>query len=135
MTQPAAAFRPIRDEPRNGSTHQNMIGYYPNEDNYELLPILRELRGGSAGEIGWQPNAAFTRLLHPDADLAAIAGRGPMSRYELGKRVWDYIRENNLQDSADRKIINADDRLAKILDGKRQAQALEVTNHVLKHVT
>jgi chromatin remodeling complex protein RSC6 len=110
-----------------------MIEDHPNKYNYELLPVLRDLRGSE--EIEWQPNAAFTRMLKPDADLAAIAGTGPMTRYELGKRVWDYIREHKLQDAADRRTINADDRLAKILDGKRHAQALEVTNHILKHAT
>ena len=81
-----------------------------------------------------KPNAAFMRPLQPDAALAAVVGSGPLPRTEITKKIWIYIKRNNLQDSANRRNINADDKLLAVFGGKSQVSMFELTKHVSKHV-
>jgi len=70
----------------------------------------------------------------PDGALAAVVGSGALTRAELTKRLWDYIKQNNLQDAANRRMINADARLRPIF-GKDQVSMFEMTRLVNQHVT
>jgi chromatin remodeling complex protein RSC6 len=72
--------------------------------------------------------------MQPDEDLAAIVGPEPLPRTEITRRVWDYIRKNQLQDPVNKRLINADDRLLRVLDGKQQVTMFEMTRLVSKHV-
>jgi len=56
-----------------------------------------------------KPNAAFMKPLTSSPALAAVIGEKPMPRTEVTKRLWDYIKKNKLQDSKNRRMINADD--------------------------
>ena len=62
---------------------------------------------------------ALSRPLTPSAELAAIVGDEPLARTEIVKRVWDYIKEHNLQDPADKREIVADDRLRAVFGQDR----------------
>jgi hypothetical protein len=73
--------------------------------------------------------------VQPSADLAAIIGSTPMPRSQVTKKVWDYIKEKGLQDSANRRMINADDHLKKIFNGKKQVSMFEMTSLVNKHLS
>ncbi len=70
----------------------------------------------------------------PDADLAAVVGNRPMPRTEVTKRVWDYVRKNNLQDATERRMINADENLRRVFDGKSRVSMFEMTKHVNNHL-
>ena len=80
-----------------------------------------------------KPNAAFMRPLMPSGPLAAIVGSVPMPRTEVTSKIWAYIKKNKLQDSVNRRMINADDKL-KALFGKAQASMFELTKYVSKHL-
>jgi chromatin remodeling complex protein RSC6 len=67
-------------------------------------------------------------------DLAAIIGSKPIPRSEVTKKVWDYIKANNLQDQANKRMINADAKLKKIFNGKDQVSMFEMTALVNKHL-
>ncbi|MEA2625516.1 MAG: hypothetical protein QOD06_1561 [Candidatus Binatota bacterium] len=84
--------------------------------------------GASAGR------AAFLAPVQPDQALAAIVGDKPIPRTELTKRIWDYIKKNGLQDSKDRRSINADDKLRPVLGGKSRVTMFELTKLVSQHV-
>jgi len=71
----------------------------------------------------------------PSSDLAAIVGAKPIPRSEVTKRVWDYIKANGLQDQTNKRMINADDKLLKIFNGKKQVSMFEMTALVSKHLT
>src|SRR4026207_134430 len=58
-----------------------------------------------------KPNAAFMKALTPSSTLAGVIGPNPVPRTEAVKRIWDHIKKNNLQDSANRRMINADEKL------------------------
>ena len=80
-------------------------------------------------------NTAFMKPLQPSAALAEIVGSAPIPRTEVTKKIWDYIKANSLQDSSDRRMINADDRLRPIFDGKEQVNMFEMTKLVSAHLT
>lgn len=80
------------------------------------------------------PNAAFMKALTPSAALAAVVGDAPLPRTEVVKKVWDYIKANNLQDAANRRNINADAKLKLVFDGKDQVTMFELTKLVNAHL-
>ena len=80
-------------------------------------------------------NAAFAKPVKPDDKLALIVGAAPLPRTELTKKLWDYIKKNKLQDSKNRRNINADANLKAVFNGKSQVSMFEMTKLVSKHVT
>lgn len=81
-----------------------------------------------------KPNAAFMKPVTPDAALSAIVGAAPLPRTELTKKLWDYIKKNNLQDAKNKKNINADEKLKVIFGGKKTVSMFEMTKLVSGHV-
>ncbi len=81
------------------------------------------------------PNPAFMKPMTPDATLAAVVGSSPMPRTEVTKKVWDYIRKNKLQDTVNKRMINADDKLKAVFGGKSQVSMFEMTKLVNKHLS
>ena len=80
------------------------------------------------------PNAAFMKPMQPSAQLATVVGSGAMPRTEVTKKIWDYIKKNKLQDSKNRRNINADDKLKEVFGGKKQVSMFEMTKLVSKHL-
>ena len=80
------------------------------------------------------PNAAFMRPMQPDAALSAVVGGNPMPRTEITKKIWVYIKKNNLQDAKERRMINADDKLKPVFGGKGKVSMFEMTKLVNKHM-
>lgn len=89
----------------------------------------------AAKKTARKPNAAFMAPLQPSGPLADVIGNKPLPRTEIVKKVWDYIKKNNLQDQKNKRMINADTKL-KPLFGKNQISMFElakiVNNHVVK---
>lgn len=77
-----------------------------------------------------KPNAAFMKPMTPSSTLAAVIGSNPMPRTEVTKRIWDYIKKHRLQDSSNKRMINADDKLKAVFGGKRQVSMFEMTKLV-----
>src|SRR6187402_3217633 len=81
-----------------------------------------------------KPNAAFMKPMNVSATLAAVIGSNPMPRTEVTSKLWGYIKKNNLQDKANRRMINADDKLKEVFGGKKQVSMFEMTKLVSKHL-
>ena len=81
-----------------------------------------------------KPNAAFLKPVQPDDSLAAVVGSKPLPRTELTKKLWDYIKKNKLQDAKKRTLINADDALKVVFNGKKQVSMFEMTKLVSGHL-
>ena len=81
-----------------------------------------------------KPNAAFMKAMPPSSTLAAVVGSNPLPRTEVTKKIWDYIKKNKLQDSINRRLINADDKLRQVFGGKRQVSMFEMTKLVSNHL-
>ena len=80
------------------------------------------------------PNAAFMKPMMPDAQLAAVVGGNAMPRTEITKKLWAYIKKNNLQDAKERRMINAYDKLKPVFGGKGKVSMFEMTKLVNKHI-
>jgi len=70
----------------------------------------------------------------PSAELAAVIGAEPVARTEVIKKLWDYIKANNLQDAANKRAINADAKLLAVF-GKPQVTMFELAGIAGKHLT
>ncbi len=81
-----------------------------------------------------KPNAAFMKPLKPSAHLAAVIGADPLPRTEVTKKIWEYIKKHDLQDAANRRNINADDKLRPIF-GKDQVSMFEMTKLLSGHLS
>ena len=81
-----------------------------------------------------KPNAAFMKAMTPSASLAAVIGGSPMPRTEVTKKIWDYIKKNKLQDSINRRLINADEKLKAVFGGKGKVSMFEMTKLVSNHL-
>ncbi|HEY2559726.1 MAG TPA: SWIB/MDM2 domain-containing protein [Caldimonas sp.] len=80
------------------------------------------------------PNAAFMKAMTPSSSLAAIIGERPVPRTEVTKKVWEYIKKNNLQDATKRTMINADAKLREIFK-KGQVSMFEMTKLINNHLS
>lgn len=67
-------------------------------------------------------------------DLEAVVGKGPMPRSEITKKIWEYIKKHDLQDSKDRRNINADEKLKKVFGGKAQIGMMQMAKHVSANI-
>lgn len=81
-----------------------------------------------------KPNAAFMKPLTPSAALAKVVGTKPLPRTEVVKKLWAYIRKNDLQDAKNRRNIKADAVLKPVFNGKSVVSMFEMTKHISKHL-
>jgi len=81
------------------------------------------------------PNSAFMKPMTISAELAVVVGKGPMPRSEVVKKLWVYIKKNNLQDSVNKRNINADAALKEVFGGKATVSMFEMTKLVSKHLS
>jgi upstream activation factor subunit UAF30 len=80
------------------------------------------------------PKNALSKPVQPDAALAAVVGKDPLSRTELTKKLWEYIRKHELQDPKEKRNIRADERLLPVFDGKKIVSMFEMTKLVNGHL-
>jgi upstream activation factor subunit UAF30 len=88
----------------------------------------------STKQPGRKGNAAMAKPVQPDEKLAAIVGSTPIPRTEITKKIWDYIKQHNLQDAKNRQRINADDKLKPVFDGREQVTMFEMTKLISGHM-
>ena len=81
-----------------------------------------------------KPSAAFMKPMKPSAALGEVIGDKAMPRTEVAKKLWAYIKRKKLQDSKNRRMINADASLAAVFGGKKKVSMFEMTKLVSKHL-
>jgi hypothetical protein len=84
-------------------------------------------------EVETRKNSAFMKALKPSPALATIVGTEPLPRTEVTKRIWDYIKQHNLQNPANKRNILCDDVLKAVM-GKDEVTMFEMTGLVGKHL-
>lgn len=85
--------------------------------------------GGAVKSAGSAPQRPVT----PSKELAAVVGADAIPRTQVVKKVWDYIKANNLQNEKDRRSIDADANLEKVF-GKKQVTMFEMTKLINQHL-
>ena len=78
-------------------------------------------------------NPALMKPLQPSKELGAVVGNEPLPRPQVVKKVWDYIKNNNLQNPANKREIKADDKLRKVF-GKDKVTMFEMNKHLASHL-
>lgn len=78
-------------------------------------------------------STALTQPHNLTDELAEIVGKSKASRAEVTKRVWAYIKKNDLQDCKDKRTILPDDCLAKVI-GKKPINMMKMTAKISKHI-
>jgi chromatin remodeling complex protein RSC6 len=91
-------------------------------------------KGNEDGSSGGQGNAGLMKPLTVDSDLAKVVGNEPLPRTQIIKKMWDYIKENDLQDKENRRMINADKNLKVVFDGKDQVSMFELAKVINNHL-
>ena len=81
-----------------------------------------------------KPNAGFMAPLQPSANLGEVVGTKPLPRTEIIKKIWEYIKKNNLQDKKNKRMINADAKLKPMFEGKNQISMFELAKVVNNNV-
>ena len=79
-------------------------------------------------------NTKFMQPMRISAELAAVVGKGPMPRTEVTKKLWAYIKRKDLQDKKNRRNINPDACLSKVL-GKKSINMFQMTKKVNNHLS
>jgi upstream activation factor subunit UAF30 len=82
-----------------------------------------------------KPNAALMKPMTISPELAEVIGKGPYSRGEVVKKVWEYIKKNDLQDQTNKRNINADDKLKVVFGGKATVNMFEMTKLISAHLS
>lgn len=83
-----------------------------------------------------QKNSKFMQPMKLSEELAAVVGKGPMPRTEVTKKVWAYIKKNDLQDPKNKRNINPDEKLGKVFGGSKKAvNMFEMTKLINKHLS
>ena len=85
--------------------------------------------------VAKKANAAFMKPLQPSDSLAKVVGVKPLPRTQVVKKLWEYIKKNKLQDSKNRRNINADANLKAVFGGKSTVSMFEMTKLVSKHLS
>lgn len=80
-----------------------------------------------------QPSA-FMRPVQVSDTLAEIVGSGPMARTEVTKKLWEYIKKHKLQDTKNKRMINPDAKLGKVLGSTAQIDMFKMTSKLSKHL-
>ena len=78
-------------------------------------------------------NPALQKPLQPSKELAAVVGSNPLPRPQMVSRVWDYIKQHNLQNPQNRREILADDKLRPIF-GKDKVTMFEMNRYLAQHL-
>lgn len=79
-------------------------------------------------------NPALLKPLTPSPVLADVIGAKPASRPDVIKKIWDYIKKQGLQDSKNKRMINADDKLKALFGGKSQVSMFDLAKIVSANV-
>ena len=82
-----------------------------------------------------QKNSKFMQPMKLSAELSEVVGKGPMPRTEVTKKIWNYIKSHKLQDPKNRRNINPDEKLGRVLGNKKSVNMFEMTKLVNKHLS
>ncbi len=80
-------------------------------------------------------NPALLKPMNLSSELEEVVGKGPMSRGEVVKKIWEYIKKHDLQNPANKRNILADDKLKPIFGGKGEVTMFEMMKLVSGHLS
>jgi len=101
----------------------------------KVVKKVSAVKKAVAKKVKRTPNPAFMKPMQISDALAKVVGSKPMPRTEVTKKLWEYIKKNKLQDSVNKRDINADENLKAVFGGKNKVSMFEMTKLVNKHLS
>src|SRR3546814_6103434 len=92
-----------------------------------------ELKAGEAGSTEKKVNPALMKPLQPSKELAAVVGSDPLPRPQVVKKLWEYIKKNDLQNPENRREIRSDEKQRAVF-GKDKVTMFEMNKYVAQHL-
>jgi len=80
-------------------------------------------------------NPALLKPMNLSAELEEVVGKGPLPRGQVVKKLWEYIKANNLQNPQNKRNILADAKLKVLFGGKGEVTMFEMTKLVSAHLS
>ncbi len=78
-------------------------------------------------------NSALMKPRNLTPELEAVVGKGPMPSSQVMKKIWEYIKEHNLQNPENKRNILADDKLKTVFGGKGEVTMFEMSKLLSAH--
>jgi chromatin remodeling complex protein RSC6 len=85
-------------------------------------------------EAAAKKTSAFMKPVQVSDTLAEVVGKGPMPRTEVTKKLWEYIKKHKLQDTKNKRNINPDQKLSKVLGSTESIDMFKMTSKISKHL-
>ncbi len=102
--------------------------------DHTRTPYKKAAKKGKAKKTKKRKTAVTTKKVKLSKELSEITGGSEMPRGEVLKKVWEYIKANNLQDPSDKRKINPDEKLAKVFGTKDQIHMMKVMGLLQPHI-
>ncbi|XP_027361314.1 upstream activation factor subunit UAF30 [Abrus precatorius] len=99
---------------------------------------LRMVRAVTSATVSQsQPSTTKIRgIMKPrkvSPEMQALVGVPEISRTQALKLIWAYIKDNNLQDPENKRVIKCDETLKKVFAGRDQVGMLEIAGLISPH--
>lgn len=83
---------------------------------------------------GSRRSSGLTQLTYTLSDeLQAVCGSKKLTRPQVVKQLWAYIKAHKCQDSKNKRLIVPDRRLEEVI-GKKPVDMLKLAGHIGKHL-
>ncbi|KXS13464.1 SWIB-domain-containing protein [Gonapodya prolifera JEL478] len=95
-------------------------------------------RGGASltGEPKKARKSPFNRPKELSPELAAVVGESVMSRPQVVKKLWEYIKARDLQDPSNKRrvLLEKDEVLGRVFPGRKWVDAFGMNKTLSKHI-
>jgi len=95
--------------------------------DHERTPYAKKAKGGGGG-------GGMRGKLQPSKALAAVIGDEKVTRGEAIKKMWAYIKEENLQDPSDKRKIMPDEKLAAVFGSSESLNMFQLSGVIAKNL-
>lgn len=101
---------------------------------FGMIKTSKKARKIADKVLGKNGTTARTKPIRPDSALGAVVGIRAVPRTAVSRKLWAYIKKNDLQDKKRKVIINADAKLKPVFGGRKQVTMFEMSKLVSKHL-
>jgi DNA topoisomerase-1 len=123
------------------STLDQLTTKYSNHPKTPYVKKGRRGKGGKSEEKAPGKKSAAKATKKPkqptytlSSELSQLLGQKELSRPEVTKQIWAYIKSHNLQDPKDKRMIRPDGPLAKIFGSNKPINMMKLASVLNKHL-
>jgi len=81
-----------------------------------------------------KPSGLTQKTCSLSPELQAVCGAKTMTRPQIVKKLWAYIKAHKCQDTKNRRMINPDSKLSKVI-GSRSIDMMKLAGALSKHIS